>query len=74
MERLCGYKFYGPNNYERRNKVKDLTFEEESVLVRIPICIVTSDEINLDPQVDNEVFPPIQIVADTVQEGQTPNS
>ena len=36
-----------------RNKVKDIIFEEELAPVPIPIRIVTSDEVKLDPQVDN---------------------
>ena len=49
-----------------RNKVKDITFEEESAPVPIPIRIVSSDEVNLDPQVDNNVVPPTQVVDDIV--------
>ena len=88
-ERSRGYKFYDPTaknifktgiatffediDFGGRNKVKDINFEEESTPVPIPIRIVTSDEVNLDPQVDNEVVPPTQVVDDIVQEGQNQN-
>ncbi|WZZ65153.1 hypothetical protein YC2023_076523 [Brassica napus] len=88
-ERSRGYKFYVPTaktifetgtatffediDFGGRNKVKDIIFEEESAPIPIPIRIVTSDEVNLDPQVDNEVLPPTQVVDDIVHEGQTQN-
>lgn len=88
-ERSRGYKFYDPTaktifetgtatffediDFGGRNKVKDIIFEEESAPIPIPIRIVTSDEVNLDPQVDNEVLPPTQVVDDIVHEGQTQN-
>ena len=81
-KRSRGYKFYDPTSknifemgiakffedidFGGRNKVKHIIFEEESALVPIPIRIVTSDEVNLDPQVDNNVVPPTQVVDDIV--------
>ena len=88
-ERSRRYKFYDPTaknifetgiatffegiDFGGRNKVKDIIFEEESALVPIPIRLVTSDEVNLDPQVDNNVVPRTQVVDDIVQEGQNQN-